>query len=106
MVRPVVNIAVSTRQSGEEQGYIYNTVILKYGIPLQEQIVNTNTIYKVKWIFDLETGLLEIPADCILDFVGGQIRNGNIHWDDTKILNLYKYEILHNINESGNKIEL
>ena len=106
MVVPVIDIAVNTRENGEGFTCIFQTKILKYGIPLSEQLVDINTKYVVKWCFDLETGGIEIPSNCILEFDGGQISNGSIHWSSTKIHNPYKYDILVNITESGTKIVL
>lgn len=106
MAVPVINIAVTTRTNSEEYSYIFATKVLKYGIPLQEQLIDINTKYVVRWCFDLETGSIEIPASCILDFDGGQLSNGHVTWNDTKVHNPYKYEILKNITESGHKIIL
>lgn len=106
MVVPVIDIAVNTRENGEGFTCVFQTKILKYGIPLSEQLVDINTKYVVKWCFDLETGNIEIPSGCILHFDGGQISNGSIRWNSTKIFNPYRYEILKNITETGNKIVL
>lgn len=106
MTVPVIDVAISTRAYNYNSSCMFHTVILKYGIPLQEQIVNSSTKYVVKWNFDLETESLEIPLDCILEFDGGQISNGSIRWNFTKIFNPYKYEILRDVSESGEKIIL
>lgn len=106
MTIPVVDIKIDTRSKVDDNTCVFATQVLKYSIPLQEQIVNINTKYVVKWNFDLETESLEIPSGCILHFDGGQILNGSIVWNNTKVYNPYKYEILKNVSESGDKIVL
>lgn len=44
-----------------------------------------NTIYKITTDLNLNTAILELPADCTLDFQGGSISNGTIVGSDTKI---------------------
>lgn len=83
------------------QSSVFSTTILKYDIPLSEQIVSSNTKYVIKWNFDLETETINVPENCIFEFDGGKISNGSIVWNNTKVLNIYDYTILENVEESG-----
>ena len=85
---------------------IFRTQMLTVNTDLVPQIASENTKYVVRWIYDLGGRTLRIPRGCILDFDGGQIRNGSIIWNSTKVLNRYKYEILRGITESGERIDL
>jgi hypothetical protein len=80
--------------------------VLTVNTDLAPQVTSENTKYVVKWIYDLGGSTIRIPKGCILDFDGGQLKNGKIIWDNTKILNRYQYEILRNITESGERIDL
>lgn len=44
-----------------------------------------NTIYKITTDLNLNTAILELPADCTLDFQGGSFSNGTIIGSNTKI---------------------
>lgn len=44
-----------------------------------------NTIYKITTDLNLNTAILELPANCTLDFQGGSFSNGTIIGSDTKI---------------------
>ncbi len=101
MTVPQVNINVKTRADASSKTCVFSTVILKYDIPLVEQITSENTKYVVKWNFDLENGILAMPENSILEFDGGRISNGKIVWNDTKVMNLYRYTILEDVVEEG-----
>lgn len=88
------------------QKCVFRTVVLKSDLSLLSQMQQEYTKYVIKWNFDLGGNALDVPVGCILVFDGGQLSNGSIHWNDTKVLNQYRYEILKNITESGDKIEL
>lgn len=44
-----------------------------------------NTIYEVRYDFDLDGGSVEIPAGCTIKFNGGKIQNGSLTCDNTII---------------------
>ena len=46
-----------------------------------------NTIYEIRYDFDLNGATIEIPEGCTLKFEGGLLRNGIINFNDTKIIN-------------------
>ena len=52
----------------------------------QEMINKENTIYEIRYDFDLGGKEIAVPEGCVLDFQGGSLNNGNIILDNTKIL--------------------
>ena len=68
------------RAYGDEMGYI----ILRKDKTFAEQVTQANTIYEIRYKFDLE-GEIEIPANCVLKFVGGAISNAILLLDNTII---------------------
>lgn len=71
------------RDTSKGKGYI----ILRTDRSLAEQMVQENTIYEVRYDFDLGGATLEIPSNCILDFKGGSFNNGSITCADGIIIN-------------------
>ena len=52
---------------------------------IEEMINQSNTIYEIMYDFDLNEQEITIPEGCILDFQGGSLNNGTIHFNDTYI---------------------
>lgn len=54
-----------------------------------------NTIYEIRYDFDLDGTTIEVPENCILKFEGGILRNGKVISSKTKIsgsfINLYNF---------------
>lgn len=85
-----------------DKSFVYETVILKPSPSIQEQIVNENTKYVIKWNFDLEGETLEIPENCIIAIDGGSISNGTLVGNDTVLVNVNNVDdILVNIDKQG-----
>lgn len=59
---------------------------VKKNILYQDMINKENTIYEIRYDFDLNGEEITLPADCTLDFQGGKIINGTINMRNTKIL--------------------
>ena len=53
---------------------------------LQSDFNEENTIYEIRYDFDLNGAEITIPANCTLIFTGGRIANGIIKLNSTKIL--------------------
>lgn len=53
---------------------------------LQADFCEENTIYEIRYNFDLDGKKITIPSNCILDFQGGHISNGTIVLNNTNIL--------------------
>lgn len=50
-------------------------IILRKEKTFAEQVTQANTIYEIRYDFDLDYGNIEIPQNSILNFVGGTIKN-------------------------------
>ena len=48
-----------------------------------------NTIYEIRYDFDLDGKTLEMPENCVLKFNGGSLRNGKLILNNTYIDNAY-----------------
>lgn len=87
------------RDTSKGKGYI----ILRTGKSLAEQMTQENTIYEVRYDFDLNGGILEIPSNCILDFKGGKFINGEINFNECIIDSNKHIAIFENIAVHGLK---
>lgn len=74
-------IGIPNRQPDTNLGY----VILKKNKSLIEQITEANTIYEVRYAYDLGGETLTMPENCVLKFEGGIISNGIIIGKNTGI---------------------
>ena len=70
-------------------------------ILISNMINQPNTIYEIRYNFDLDGKTITIPNNCILYFTSGKFYNGNINMDNTIISTLSK-DILSEVNISGN----
>lgn len=52
----------------------------------QDMINKSNTIYEIRYDFDLNGAEITIPEDCILDFQGGSLNNGVLKGNYTKVI--------------------
>lgn len=73
---------------GEE--VINNHVVLKKGVSLTSQLIQSKTTYIIRDVFDLndsiEAQIIKVPPACILQFEGGCIVNGRIVGNNTRII--------------------
>lgn len=60
-------------------------VILRSGVSISSQMSAPNTIYEIRYNFDLEGNEVEIPENCVLHFVGGSLTNGSILFNKTTL---------------------
>ena len=77
-----------------------NYVIVRDTASISSQLSAQNTIYEIRYEFDLSSGTVEIPANSILYFNGGKIKNGTITGSKTGII-AGNYTIFENITFSG-----
>ena len=75
---------------------IYGKV--KRNILYQDMINKENTVYEIRYDFDLGGNEIIIPEDCILKYEGGSLNNGHIVYQNTKIQGI---ESLNNITTEG-----
>lgn len=67
----------------EVEDPIYGKV--KKNILYQDMITQSNTIYEIRYDFDLNGQEITIPEGCVLDFQGGSISNGSVVGNYTTI---------------------
>ena len=77
-----------------------STTIDKRNIITQKDINKTDTIYEIKYDFDLDGKTITIPNNCVLYFTSGKFYNGNINMDNTVISTLYE-DVLSEVNING-----
>ena len=63
----------------------YKHVVLQQNKTLHEQIRTTNTIYEIRYSFNLGGAQVNLPSNCVLKFDGGNITNGILNGRQTKI---------------------
>jgi len=52
--------------------------ILKKNQTFASQVTATNTIYEIRYDFNLSSATVSLPDNCVLKFIGGSISNGTI----------------------------
>lgn len=77
----VLEQQVGNREPNGGMGY----VILRKDKTFAEQMTNADTIYEVRYDFDLNGAEVTIPEGCVLDFQGGSLNNGTIVGSNTLI---------------------
>lgn len=60
-------------------------VILRKNKTFAEQVTEANTIYEIRYNFDLNNTTVTIPTGCVLKFVGGRLSNGTLTGSYTMI---------------------
>ena len=78
-----------------------STTINERNIITQNDINKADTIYEIRYNFDLDGKTITIPKNCILYFTSGKFYNGSISMDNTIVSTLYK-DVLSEVNISGN----
>lgn len=61
-------------------------VILRKNKTFAEQVTKSNTIYEIRYNFDLNGATINLPANSVLQFEGGSISNGTINGVNTTII--------------------
>lgn len=69
-----ISAMLADRDTTNGMGY----VILRKDKSFKEQVTQENTIYEIRYDFDLEGESTALPINCILDFKGGKLLNGTI----------------------------
>lgn len=95
---------VSSQQNSFTSNQDDNIIIdvtLRRGKPLAEQLSKDNTVYEVRYTFDLKGRSVVIPQGCVLVFNGGKFRNGTIVGNVTRIENKRKKPIVSNVILDG-----
>ena len=69
-------------------------------ILMSNMINQPNTIYEIRYNFDLDGKTITIPNNCVLYFTSGKFYNGSISMDNTIVSTLYE-DVLSEVNISG-----
>ena len=77
-------LQLKDRDSSKGMGYKILR-LPKNGILTYEMINESNTIYEIRYNFDLNGEEITIPNNCTLKFEGGSFSNGIIHGNNTSI---------------------
>ena len=77
-------------------------VILRQNKGFAEQVTKANTVYEIRYDFDLNGADITIPENCVLNFTGGSLSNGTIEFDNTKIESNTNVSIFKTITFKGN----
>ena len=85
------------RPSGDGLGYF----ILRTSSSFADQVTLPNTIYEIRYDFDLNDETISIPENCILKFVGGSLSNGKLVGDNTAILGMTMKELIGSVSLEG-----
>jgi len=86
-----VQQAISFAESTEKRSYNSSNpdgmgyLVLKKNKTFAEQVTEANTIYEIRYNFNLGSSSFTIPSGCELRFNGGSIYNGSITFNATKI---------------------
>lgn len=78
----------------------YYSKTLKKNQSFARQVQRAHTIYEIRHDFDLRGETVQMPADCILKFEGGHVRNGVVVFDNT-IIESVNSEVFDGISVSG-----
>ena len=64
------------------KGYI----VLKKNRSFASQLTSSNTIYEIRYDYDLNNSPIFIPENCVLNFTGGSVSNGSLSLNNTTII--------------------
>ena len=82
------NNELSFKDRSSENGMGY--IIIRKDNDLAEQLIFDNTIYEIRYDFDLQENTITLPSNCTLLFKGGSFSNGKLILNNTYILNANK----------------
>lgn len=86
------------------KGKVTNRYISEKNVLTQEMMNEANTIYEIRYDFDLNEKEITIPKGCVLKFEGGSIINGIVDFNNTKILNVNFKDVFFSGHILGNCI--
>ena len=78
--------------SGMGRAILRKNMVNGVNVLTQEMINQANTIYEIRYDFDLNGAEITIPAGCTLDFQGGSFSNGTLILNDTILENLDAFD--------------
>ena len=97
-IQALANISDQTANANTgKMGY----KVLLPGKTFAEQVTEANTIYEIREVFDLADQILNLPANSVLRFEGGIIKNGTIVGNNTSFSGSNTVGIDSSINVGG-----
>ena len=88
--------------SGLGRVYLRKNIVGDKNVLTQAMINKANTIYVIQYDYDLKEASINIPENCVLQFDGGSLSNGNVIGNGTSIESSSKYVSILNVTLSGN----
>lgn len=77
-------------------------VILRKNKTFAEQVTKENTIYEIRYPFDLGGASVTVPTWCVLKFNGGILRNGTLSCNNSRIM--WEGKVFDGVSLSGTVI--
>lgn len=77
------NMQLKLRDRDTSNGMGYK--ILRTDKTFAAQVTSTDTVYEIRYNFDLDSSTVTLPENAVLKFVGGKISNGTLNGNKTKI---------------------
>lgn len=90
-----------TEFSGLGRVILRKNIVQGKNVLTQEMINKPNTVYEIRYDFDLNDTTINVPENCTLDFQGGSFSNGFINGNKTNILCGNFFIFKNNINIIG-----
>lgn len=86
----------------QSKGYVIlrKNIVDGKNILTQEMINQPNTIYEIRYDFNLNGQEITIPDGCVLKFEGGEMKNGDVTFNNTSLQSPLSY-IFNTINVGG-----
>ena len=72
------------KMESENVNHPMQYVLLKKNQRISRQIKQSNTIYEIRYTFNLMSSDLEVPENCVFVFNGGCLKNGRLIGNDTQ----------------------
>lgn len=85
--------------SGKGYKILRQNILNGTNVLAQSMILSANTVYEIRYDYDLQGQEVTIPEGCVLDFQGGSFNNGNVTFNNTEINN--NNNIFNNITIGG-----
>ena len=71
--------------SGKGYKILRKNIVQERNVLTQEMMAEPNTIYEIRYDFDLSGETINVPEGCVLKFEGGSLKNGTLNGNGTTI---------------------
>ena len=72
--------------SGKGYKILRRNIVQERNVLTQEMMAEPNTIYEIRYDFDLSGETINVPEGCVLKFEGGSLKNGTVNFNNTELL--------------------